>query len=165
VFLRRSTEKFDVINMDAYTEGRYGASIPPHLVTKEFFELAKTRMTTNGVLAYNIITTVRDWNTDMVGATYRTMKEVFPQVYWFKARSSLNVVILGTLDPAPKEFSALRAKAEDLIRAKVITLPGFLDRLNSLQFQPPSNYQRSPILSDDFAPVDGLMRGAGETAK
>src|ERR1041385_5763318 len=35
-FLRRATTQYDVILMDAYTTGRYGSSIPPHLTTKEF---------------------------------------------------------------------------------------------------------------------------------
>jgi spermidine synthase len=166
VFLRRSSAKFDLIILDAYTHGRYGSSIPPHLVTKEFFELARSHLTTNGVVAYNVITTLRAWNNaDMTGALYRTMKEVFPQVYWFKAKTSYNVVLIATVSPTPLDLAALRANADRMIAAKQITLPGFLDRLNCLQPRPPASQQRSTVLTDDFAPVEGLMRGEGETAK
>jgi spermidine synthase len=165
VFLRRSTEKYDVIVLDAYTEGRYGASIPPHLVTKEFFEIAKSHMTTNGVMAYNVITTLRDWNTDMVGAMYRTMKEVFPQVYWFEATSSRNAVLIATQSPTRIELPALKERAAEFVKTNKLVLPGFLERLNNFKPQAPANFQRCPILSDDFAPVEGLIRSEGVRKK
>src|SRR5205823_4432442 len=52
VFLRRSRGTYDLIIMDAYTTTRYGSSIPPHLTTREFFGIARDRLSTNGVLAY-----------------------------------------------------------------------------------------------------------------
>src|SRR5205809_453849 len=55
VFLNRTSDRYDVIIMDAYTTSRYGSSIPPHLTTREFFALASAHLTTNGVLAYNVI--------------------------------------------------------------------------------------------------------------
>ena len=68
MFLRRSTEKYDAIILDAFTQGRYGASIPAHLVTREFFELSKAHLTPNGVLAYNVMSTLRGCNADIAGA-------------------------------------------------------------------------------------------------
>ena len=41
VFLRRSSARYDVILLDAYVADRYGSSIPQHLATREFFELAR----------------------------------------------------------------------------------------------------------------------------
>jgi len=56
MFLRRSTAKYDLIILDAYVRGRYGSSIPQHLATKEFFELARQHLNpTNGILADNVI--------------------------------------------------------------------------------------------------------------
>ena len=91
--------------MSAATSRSNGSSIPPHLTTKEFFEVANRHLTTNGVLAYNVIGQIQGWKADIVGGIYRTMKEVFPQVYLFPAKSSMNVVIVATkssqpLDPA-----------------------------------------------------------------
>src|SRR5580765_2338850 len=59
VFLRRSQGKYGAIILDAYVQHRYGSSIPYHLATKEFFDLASNHLTTNGVLAYNVIGTLR----------------------------------------------------------------------------------------------------------
>jgi len=74
-------------------------------------------------------------------------------------------VIVGTLKPVRLELPALREKADELVKAGILNLPGFTNRLVNFQPRPPANYQRCPILLDDFAPVDGLMRGAGESAK
>src|SRR5262249_45707428 len=68
VFLNRSPDRYDAIFMDAYTEGRYGSSLPQHLATKEFFVLVREHLTTNGVLAYNLISNLGGWRTDLLGA-------------------------------------------------------------------------------------------------
>src|SRR5262249_42696310 len=98
-FLRRTQRQFDAIFLDAYTQNRYGAFIPHHLVTKEFFTLAASHLTTNGVLAYNVMGSLQGWRADLLGAVYKTMKAVFPQVYLFPCRSSLNVVVIATKSP------------------------------------------------------------------
>src|SRR5262245_5119995 len=108
VFLRRSTNNYDAIIMDAYTAGRYGSSIPAHLTTREFFALAKGRLTTNGVLAYNVIGQLQGWRANVVAALYRTMKEVFPEVYLFPARETQNVVLIATVSAEP--FDAARVQ-------------------------------------------------------
>lgn len=61
MFLRRGQGKYGVILVDAYVQGRYGSAIPYHLATKEFFQLANQRLSTNGVLAYNVIGTTEGW--------------------------------------------------------------------------------------------------------
>jgi spermidine synthase len=158
VFLRRTETKYGAILMDAYVQSRYGASIPYHLATKEFFELASRHLATNGVFAFNVIGTLRGWHADMVGAVYRTMKSVFPQVYLFPASESQNVVLIGTQAQQPTDFNWLRQRATLLIQGRRVTMPTFGQRLLSFHAEPPPNFQRSPVLSDDFAPVDGLLR-------
>lgn len=156
LFLRRSRTEYDLIVLDAYTQGRYGSSIPQHLVTKEFFEMTRDRLSTNGVVAYNIIGNVNGWRDNIVGAVYRTMKSVYPQVYIFPARSSQNVVLIATRAAIKADLSMLRPRANELIRNKQVTLPTFLERLNAFRALPPANVARSPILTDDYAPIDGL---------
>jgi spermidine synthase len=158
VFLRRTTNVYDVILMDAYSTTRYGSSIPPHLTTKEFFTLARNHLTTNGVMAYNIIGTVKNWNADFVGGLFRTMKEVFPQVYFFPATESQNVVLVATR--SAERFDATRVQKEGaaLARNKTVTLPTFTRRLQSFVNTPPTTASRSPVLTDDRAGVEGLLR-------
>jgi len=158
IFLRRTTNVYDVILMDAYSTTRYGSSIPPHLTTKEFFTIARNHLSTNGVMAYNIIGTVRDWNADFVGGLFRTMREVFPQVYLFPATESQNVVLLAT--KSPERFDATRVQKDGLAlaRNKTVTLPTFTRRLQSFVNTPPPSASRSPVLTDDRAGVEGLLR-------
>jgi len=158
-FLTHTPNHYDAILMDAYTQGRYGASIPYELVTKEFFQLAKQHLAPDGVLAYNVITILQGYNTsDIVASIYRTLKEVFAQVYVFQAQTSLNVVMVATLKKEATNIDALKKIAGPLVDAKKITFPYFLDRLNNMQPTPPKNYLTAPLLTDDFAPVESLTR-------
>ena len=159
--LRRSQAQHDLIILDAYVQGRYGSSIPQHLATREFFELVRDHLTTNGVVAYNVIGTLEGSQPDIVGAIYRTLKSVFPQVYLFPARSSENVVLIATRTGVKTELPFLRQRAALLERTRRITLPGFGQRVERFQGLPPPSAERSPILTDDYAPVEGLVH-AGE---
>jgi spermidine synthase len=159
VFLRRSTNIYDVILMDAYATTRYGSSIPPHLTTKEFFEIASNHLGTNGVLAYNVIGQIRGERASIIGALYRTMKEVFPQVYLFPAVESQNVVMVAT--KSNERFDAARVQQEGatLMHAGIVTLPTFSERLKSFWDGTPPMAASSPILTDDYAPIESLLQG------
>lgn len=158
VFLQRTTNRFDVILLDAYTSTRYGSAIPPHLVTKEFFALANDHLTTNGVLAYNVIGQIQGWKADFMGGIYRTLKEVFPQVYLFPARSSRNVVLIATKSRAPFDAARVEQEGAALIRSGAVTLPAFAEHLHSFINTPPPAAARSPVLTDNHAPVDSLLQ-------
>lgn len=160
VFIRRNRSQYDVILLDAYVQGRYGSSIPQHLATREFFEMVKGRLTTNGVAAYNVIGSMSGWQADIVGAIYKTMQTVFPQVYSFPARGSQNVVLLATVSSAKMDLTTLRTRAHFLIRSGHIKLPLFTERVGSFQILPPRSIGRAPVLTDDYAPVEGLA-GSG----
>jgi len=163
VFLRRNTTRHDLIILDAYIQGRYGSAIPQHLATKEFFELVRDRLTTNGIVAYNVIGSVNSWHAEIVGAIYHTLKAVFPQVYLFPASSSQNIVLLATKAAVKPDVNALRQRAISLVQARRITIPNFLQRLDRLVAVPPPNAASSPVLTDDYAPVEGLSGSGGPT--
>jgi spermidine synthase len=158
-FMRRSTARYDLIILDAYVTGRYGSSIPQHLATKEFFELVHDHLTTNGVAAYNVIGNVNGWHAGIVGAIYRTLKTVFPQVYLFPARTSQNVVLVATRSAARANLFTLRQRATWLVQTRRATLPGFRERVEAFQALAPLSAERSPVLTDDYAPVEGLSAG------
>src|SRR5436190_13528701 len=149
VFLNSSTNRYDVILMDAYTTTRYGSSLPPHLTTKEFFQVANTHLTTNGVLAYNVIGQMQGWKADIIGGLYRTLKEVFPQVYSFPASSSMNVVFVATKTSTSYNAARIANEGQALISSRSVLLPTFSDRLRSFVSTPPSAAASSPVLTDD----------------
>jgi len=162
VFLRRSTERYDLIILDAYVHERYGSAIPQHLATKEFFQLARDHLNTNGVLAYNVIGTLNGWQADLVGAIYRTLNTVFPRVYIFPATSSQNLVLVATKSDTKVDLNGLRQRAAFLTQNGLVKLPNFRVRMERFQSQPPPNAARSPVLTDDYAPVEGLAAGSGK---
>jgi spermidine synthase len=162
VFLRRSTERYDLIILDAYVHNRYGSAIPQHLATKEFFELARDHLTTNGVVAYNVIGNISGWQADLVGAVHRTLNSVFPQVYIFPASSSQNLVLVATRSPAKVDLNGVRQRAAFLTQNNLMKLPNFRTRMDRFRAQAPPNAARSPILTDDYAPVEGLAGSGGK---
>ncbi|MBM3878261.1 MAG: hypothetical protein FJ387_00825 [Verrucomicrobia bacterium] len=158
MFLRRSTQRYDAIIMDAYARNRYGCFIPHHLVSKEFFELAEQHLTRQGVLAYNVITDDRGWQSALLAAVYHTMKAVFPQVYLFPAAESQNVVLIGTRSSEKLTSAQLWQRGVDLVRGGQVALPSFLERIQRRQDDAALAATPARVLTDDFAPVDGLLR-------
>lgn len=162
VFLKRTTNTYDAIIMDAYSTSRYGSSLPPHLTTKEFFTLISERLSTNGVLAYNVIGQLQGWRADTMGALYRTMQEVFPNVYLFPANDSMNVVMVATKSPVKFDAARIQREGAELVRSGRVRVPNFVTRLRAVRTAAPANFARSPVLTDDRAPVESLMRGTTE---
>ena len=158
VYLRRTREQYDLIAMDAYVKHRYGSSIPPHLVTREFMQMARDRLNPQGVLAYNVIGTTHGWQSGIVGALARTMLEVFPYVYFAPASDSLNVVLFATRAPDPRSAADQHLRALRLIREQKVTLPGFRRHVIALRRVPRPDGIQAPVLTDDFAPVESLTR-------
>jgi spermidine synthase len=158
IFLRRTTNIYDAVIMDAYATTRYGSSVPPHLTTTEFFQLARNHLTPNGVLAYNIIGQMEGWNEEFVGSIYLTLREAFPQVYSFPAAESRNVVLMATKNPERFDPARVTAIGAALVKSRRVTLPTFTTRLKSFDTNAPAAIHRAPVLTDDRASVEGLLR-------
>jgi len=84
------------------------------------------------------------------------MKSVFPQVYVFPARTSRNVVLVATKAGVKADLKPLRQRAAMLQESGRIQIPGFLQRLESFSSAAPPNALRCPMLTDDYAPIEGL---------
>ena len=67
---------WDVIVVDAF----YSDSIPFHLATREFLELARSRLTPGGLVVTNIIGAVRGPDSRLFRSMLRTYRAVFPTV-------------------------------------------------------------------------------------
>jgi spermidine synthase len=158
IFLRRSTNLYDLIIMDAYATTRYGSSVPAHLTTMEFFTLARNHLTTNGVLAYNIIGQMQGWNESFVASMYRTMHWVFPQVYLFPAEDSMNVVLIATRSAEHFDAARVQKQGAALMRDRVVTLPLFATRLKAFENVPPVGAARASVLTDARSGVERLLR-------
>jgi len=159
-FLRLTTNTYDAILMDAYATTRYGSSLPPQLVTKEFFVIAHRRLSTNGVLAYNVIGQLHGLRENLVGALYRTLKEVFPRVYMFPAQGSRNIVFIATKSRELSNWQEVQQAGDERIRSGVVKLPTFSTRAHRLIDAPPPTAASAIILTDAYCPIERLMENS-----
>ncbi len=163
-FLVRSDETYDIIFTDAY----FAEAMPFHLLTKEFFELVRKRLSPEGVLVSNIIGSVKGRYSQLYRSVLKTIRTVFPVTYTFavpfsseegkpSAYDRRNLIII-----ALKEGDAL-SREEIVNKAKFLVARGRLKRKKITEW---AGYlvenevllEDVPILEDDFAPVDDLMR-------
>jgi spermidine synthase len=152
VFLRRTSEVYDLIAIDAYTTNRYGATIPAHLTTREFFREAAAKLSPRGIIAYNVAASP---DASITRSLSKTLFRALP--YQIALRAQFNTVILGSRDDIRLSGEALRAR----VRAQ--RERGLIRRsdLEGLAGKGPAEMKLVgiPILTDDYAPVDRLMRG------
>jgi spermidine synthase len=140
-YLELTDERYDVIIVDAYRQ----PYIPFYLATKEFFELARARLTPGGVLALNVATVPGDRRLpDAIGST---VLAAFPQAWrWRPLR--FNELLLGLDRPVARDDLVLRAQAAESAAAPLVPL--FARAVE------PVRSVTSPM-TDDRAPVEWLI--------
>ncbi len=159
-WLRRGEGQYDLIIQDTYSSNNYGTFIPFHLATLEYFMLVRQRMTDDGVFAINVIGTVYGGEPNrVIASVYRTMHEVFPQLYLFAAADVQNVVIIATLDENRLSRADLMARANRLVENRPSEFPtGLPTGTTRFYDTAPSGVSSAIILTDDYAPTDNLLR-------
>lgn len=157
-YLAKNEGPWDAIVLDAF----YSDSIPFHLATREFLELAQARLAPAGVIATNVIGAVAGEQSRLLRSMLRTYRTVFPTVAIHPVydrgdtdRNAVrNVIFVAGEGAAPaKEFLAERWRgvrddapgAPDLGRA-------IRDRVDA-----PISTSNVPVLTDDYAPTDALL--------
>lgn len=142
-FLKRSSERWDLIIIDAYTLNRYGDTIPAHLTTREFFESAAAHLNDGGVVFFHCAF----HGSQMVPALHTTLAAVFP--YVVRTRGDL----FASDVPLIIDKDALQQRAREATLAHLPALPKAIAELTAEV--PPRG---AIILRDDYAPVDLLLR-------
>lgn len=96
-YLKTTAGGYDLIFGDAYNGVRY---IPAHLVTKEFFEEIRSKLSPQGVYLMNVITAVEGERAELLVHMLSTVGSVFPHVEVFAVggprTQSQNVIILAS---------------------------------------------------------------------
>jgi spermidine synthase len=137
---------FDLFFADAFND----FSVPWHLTTKEFAESVKRRLKPDGVFLVNIIDDFRFGK--FIGATYLTLKEVFPHVYVFCTdQAGVNMrrdTFVVAASETPHDFSAWGPKHSADFNGSLLTQEN-LDELRKKC--------ENLILTDDHAPVENLL--------
>nr|BBH94457.1 spermidine synthase [Thermogemmatispora argillosa] len=89
-FLRTTTQKYDLIGIDAYQQ----PYVPFQLATEEFFSEVRAHLTPTGVAVINAGRTRHDFR--LVETLAQTMHAVFPNVYIIDTARFTNSIIVGT---------------------------------------------------------------------
>ena len=140
--------RFDVIVGDAFGD----IAVPPHLITREFFQLVRSRLSDDGVFLMNVIDFPE--RLQALSAIAATLQSVFASVEIWTEESlptpgEQRVFVLVAADK-PTAFSVVTAAAPDPTRFAAMA-QSFTDRLVA---------RSSPaILTDDYAPIDRLLGG------
>jgi spermidine synthase len=93
-FLAATDRRYDLIIVDAYRQ----PYIPFYLATREFFELARSRLRPGGVLALNVASVPRD--RELARSIAGTLAAEFPDVWAWKPLR-FNQLVLGFREPVP----------------------------------------------------------------
>jgi spermidine synthase len=154
-FLAANEGPWDAIVVDAF----YSDSIPFHLATREFLELARSRLTPGGVVATNIIGAVRGSQSRLFRSMLRTYRSVFPTVAVHPVGEEAadlirNIILVAGEGAAPsKEF--LRERWADVRKRS----PGAPDLRGAIDGRVDEAIATNdvPVLTDAYAPTDALL--------
>ncbi len=141
---------YDVIAIDAYRP----PYIPFHLTTVEFFALASSRLTADGVVAVNVGRTEAD--NSLVDAIAATLHTVFPSVYVID--EPVGEEGLGnSLVVATKQLTTLADFEANLPRFAGQPLLAEVAQRAAPHVRPADPPAGTPIFTDDRAPVEQVI--------
>jgi len=106
LFLQQQQEPYDFIFGDAYNGERY---IPPHLATREFFELARDRLNPGGVFMMNVISAAQGEQAELLASMLATLSAAFEHVEIFLTPApgaASNVILMASDAPLGRFLSA-----------------------------------------------------------
>lgn len=156
-FLAGDERRWDAIMIDAY----YSDSIPFHLATREFLELAQSRLEPGGILVSNLIGSLRGTGSELFRSFYRTYRSVFTTVLVHPVvrpgedgdEVLRNIALMATEAAAPsKEFLTQRWRELRASRPVPDLASAIGDRDDRLV-----QTRDVPVLTDDYAPTDALL--------
>lgn len=146
-YLKHSDGGYDLIFGDAYNGVRY---IPAHLVTKEFFEEIKGRLSGDGVFMMNVISAVYGERAELLEAILATVRSVFPHVEIFAVggapEQSQNVILLASV-------KSWKPWIEDQYHLS----GSWQHRLLSRRVSPAKAPAGGTIMTDNWNPVDAII--------
>ena len=142
-FLQNSEGEYDLIFVDAFH-----TSIPSHLMTKEFYELSREKLSDNGIFVMNIIGPLDDAQPTFTWSAINTVQSAFPNHYFFavdtpESTRVQNIMLVGRKSDLPLSFTTNDAFLRT-VSDHVITIPD-------------NAFDGQLIFTDDYAPVEYLI--------
>jgi spermidine synthase len=142
-FLKKNPERYDQIWLDAFNSDY----IPAHMTTKEFLQLAKSRLNEGGIVIQNLF-----GGNSLYDAQIATFQAVFARVFVFEGQKSGSCIIVASDRPAC-EPAALRKQAEKA--GGKIGRIDLIAEVGKCRVAPVR--KNAPILTDDFNPSNLLL--------
>ncbi|MBN1910243.1 MAG: fused MFS/spermidine synthase [Pirellulales bacterium] len=150
-FLAAGGHEYDLIFGDVF-RGRQ--TIPPHLATREFFELVKRRLDDDGVYMMNVTGALEGPRSRLFSCMAATLSEVFPELYVFAPHAPLprsqlqNLVLVAPKRPRGWKQKDLVSRAAGDPR---------LEKMTANLVDPTEiDLSTATVLTDDFNPVEYL---------
>jgi spermidine synthase len=157
-FLAHNDDRWDVIVIDAF----YADSIPFHLATHEFLELARSRLQPGGVIVTNMIGSLSGDGSRLFRSLLKTYSSVFPTVAVHPVYEPgdrrpdvpRNIILVAT-EGAPPSKAFLTERWKE-IRERTPEAPD-LSKAISDRVERTLRTNDVPLLTDDYAPTDALL--------
>jgi spermidine synthase len=157
-YLDRVEKRWDVIAIDAF----YSDSVPFHLTTLEFLELARSRLAPGGVIVTNMIGSLEGSGSKLFRSLFRTYRAAFPSVVVHpvilagdRDHTTLrNLILVATEGAAPAKGFLLERWRR--LRAGAPSAPDLSKAIRD-RYDREVRTQDVPILTDDYAPTDALL--------
>ncbi len=147
VGLEKSPYHYQVISVDAYRP----PYIPWHLTTKEFFQIARDHLTSDGVLVINVGRAPKDRR--LVDAISSTLQAVFPSVHVMDLPDTFNSIIYATVQPTDlANLDTNLAYLNSLGNVQPLLLESVQTTLANIQPTPP----QGQVFTDDLAPIEWI---------
>lgn len=148
-FLQETNQNYNMIFADVY----YIYFIPTHFTTQEFFSLAKSKLSEDGLFLMNIGGTLNKGADSFILSEMKTFRSVFENSYFFAVDSPdkkglQNFIFLGLNNSRRIDFGSQEILQHE--KRLIRNLPKKLLDPENL------NFDTAFILTDDFAPVEYL---------
>jgi len=157
-FVRRAEGRYDLIVMDAYN----AEGIPFHLATREFLQLAKSKLAPGGIIAAHIVGFLEGPDSKLFRALYKTYASEFPTLYPFGVSVALrrdeqevrSIILIATNRPRITKREMVGALG--LLRREKRVSPVLQAAFLNDYYEKAIPTADVPVLTDDYAPIDTL---------
>jgi spermidine synthase len=160
-------KRWDYIIIDAYSSG---GRIPKHLITREFFQEVRGRLTPDGVMLINVISSLEkpengQDHSRLFRSVYKTLAEVFGvehdggSLYVFPRNRSgqgENIIMVATQPGVPRHELMEVSRRYRLVKNRLLAYTS-LDPVIERQYALRPRLDDVPLLTDDFCPTDSMV--------
>ncbi len=146
--LEQSPYKYDIIAVDAYRP----PYIPPHMTTREFFQICYDHLTDRGAVGINVGSVPEDRR--LINGLATTMAAVFPSVHIVDIPGTLNTMIFATREPTSPTDLASNLVA---FSRRPDIHPLLLASMETAFANLKPGYDTTQIFTDDRAPIEWIV--------